>query len=353
MHCKIPIVSWGLTTPIGENAPQTALMFRAGVNNFTESPFIDGFGEHITMSLVSTLPMSLVGPQRMVQLGMEALRQTLRSIPIGEKARVVLILALPERYSGDSPQGGLNQQGELLMQLVRDELPAPIRSSSIEAYPHGRGGGAFVIHRATELFQAKQADYVIVGGIDSYYEWGAIESLLKSDRLLTQDNLDGLMPGEGAAFLALAPPRIRESESAHPTIAYVGVGKEPQTVLSEERSSGRGFTEALKEVVTPLRNNRERTDYWITDLTSELYGVKEFQILIARFADVLGTKTLLSTPLREFGDMGAASLLVFCILAVESWYGGFAPDKTAICMGGSDSGARGVILLQGRTQWAS
>lgn len=189
-------------------------------------------------------------------------------------------------------------------------------------------------------------DVVVVGGVDSYYEWTALEALGRQDRLLSPENLDGLLPGEAAAFVVLARENALPGAQPIARVAAVGTASEPVPLGSDEPCLAKGLTTALDRAVAPLRARRQRSNYWLTDLTHETYRVKELQIVIARFGDVVGTATTLLAPAREYGDVGAASLPLLWVLALEAWYRGYAPDRSAVTIAGSDGGARGAVLLE-------
>jgi hypothetical protein len=108
----------------------------------------------------------------------------------------------------------------------------------------------------------------------------------------------------------------------------------------------------LKLAVAPLRAAKRRSDSWFTDLTHERWKVRDLQIAIARFGDVVGINTSLETPLRELGDLGAASLPAFCALALEGWAQGYAKDTVAVVLAESDHGERGAAVLEVLPTWA-
>jgi hypothetical protein len=108
----------------------------------------------------------------------------------------------------------------------------------------------------------------------------------------------------------------------------------------------------LKLAVAPLRAAKRRSNSWFTDLTHERWKIRDLQLVIARFGDVVGINTSIETPLRELGDLGAASLPAFCALAVEAWAQGYARDTVAVVLAGSDYGERGAAVLEVLSTWA-
>jgi hypothetical protein len=182
--------------------------------------------------------------------------------------------------------------------------------------------------------------------VDSFYDWPVLDRLQRQDRLITEDNLDGLIPGEGAAFVMLAPTGGYRQAPPAAHVLDVGTGVEPHALGAEEPCLAAGYTAAMNAALAPLRDARRRSNFWVTDLTHEAYKVKEFQILVARFGDVLGSETILMTPNREYGDVGAATLPLFWTLALEAWQKGYARDRAAVMLAGSDAGPRGATLME-------
>jgi hypothetical protein len=333
------IVKWGAVSPLGSAAAQTGFFLRAGSNNIRLTPFIDDWGERVQMSYVASLAPSLVGVERMTLLASKAL------YPLAEqlRPRTRIVLSLPERFREGPLSNSLNEQGQVFAERFSREISAGTKDLRFEYFPAGRAGGALALARAIDSLNRGEADFAIAGGVDSFYEWPALQQIQKQDRFLTQDNLDGFIPGEGAAFLGLST-QLRYPRTA--CVAALGTGIEPNPVLSEQPSAAQGITQAMNTAVQPLRDARRRTEYWIVDLTHETYGIDEFQTVIARFGDVLGVPTRLETPLREIGDIGAATLPLFAVLACEAWTRKYAPDQYCIALAGSDSGLRGALLLE-------
>src|SRR3569833_2400769 len=116
--------------------------------------------------------------------------------------------------------------------------------------------------------------------------------------------------------------------------------------MSRKASKAVGITNAMNAASALLRSSFVQSRYWLIDLTHEMYGIKEFQTVIARFGDIMGTNSVIDTPLREIGNMGAATLPLFAALACESWAQGYAPDRVCVASAGSDNGLRGVLVLE-------
>lgn len=341
-------IGWGIASALSASARHTGFYLRAGRNNFSLSPFVDTFGELITVSCATTLPRHLVGPHRLAALASSAIEEAFTTI--GEYAkgrRVCLCLTMPARYRG---QGGktLQSDGQTLVAALLEKSRLREYQTEVVPFALGAAGGARAAIHAAQVLAAGEVEFVVLLGVDSYYDWSVLELLSKQDRLLNADNVDGLRPGEAAACLVLTAPTHQFARSAGVSrIVAAGEGQEPSLPgVDEPPNMAHGFTAALRDAVAPLRSRRARTNYWLTDITNEDYRVRELQILLARFGDVLGSDMSLGTPARELGEVGAATLPLFAAIATESWHRGYAADQTALCSGASEDGLRGALLLQ-------
>lgn len=340
------IIAWDAVTSLGESAAETALLLRAGLCNVRESHFIDHLGARVRTCASPALPADLIGMPRLVALAGHAIRRVHARVTQDLPAQSVPILvALPERFQADVDPPGSRCDGDAFVEALRAELPDDLHTSPVECFPMGRAGGAPALRRAVEILRRGAASQVYVGGVDSYHEWPILEALERDDRLLTAENLDGLRPGEGAAFAAVALPGSSLRLSLDVGVLGIGLGREPHPVGSETPSRAAGLTAALRTAVGPLRDAGVRSDFWLTDTRHERYGTKELQTIIARFGDVLGLEGSIGMPLKELGDVGAAAVPLLCALAAQAWLDGQAPDDVAVITACSDGGGRGALLL--------
>jgi 3-oxoacyl-[acyl-carrier-protein] synthase-1 len=338
------IVNWSAISSLGATAAQTAFFLRAGSSSVRVAPFMDEWGERIHMCYADWLPSGSFGTERIVLLAEQALAPLLGVT--GDPVRIAL--ALPERYAAKPLDNDLNVTGRTLADRLQNRLGRRFSNFEIEFFPSGRAGGALALERALGWLTATDPGFVIAGGVDSFYDWKTLEILEKQDRLLTQENLDGFIPGEGAAFLTLS-----NDVNAQPCarVAGLGIGYELAPILSEQASRASGITNAMNKAVQTLRNAVLRSNYWFVDLTHEVYGIKEFQRVITRFGDLMGTNLRLETPLREIGNTGAATVPLFAVLACEAWSHGYAQDRFCVALGASDNGLRGAVLLEEVRAW--
>ncbi len=338
------IATWGAATPLGDNAVHTGLFLRAGRNQFLTSPFIDTWGERIRMSFLTTIPRNLTGADRLARLASVALREAL--VPLGGLPRGIsaqLALALPE-----NTQGGNSKNGRVLSDWLARSIGQVLPISEIVPFPAGHAAGAEALERAHTWISSGKEHIVVVAGVDSYYNWDDLEPMEKADRIITEDNLDGMIPGEAAAFVVLVSEWLAARLQVRPVARLVSAGtaRDPHPFGSEEVCGAEGYTQAAGVVLAPLQAANRRVNYWWVDLTNETRKTKEFQLTVPRIGDVLGTATHLMTPLRELGDTRAATIPLMVALSSEAWHKGYGADTISVCMAASDGGMRGMTVLE-------
>ena len=196
------LICWEAISTIGESAAETALLLRAGISNVSLSRFVDD-SARIKLCSAPALPEGLLGLQRSLALASCALlnlASTLRNaIPrLAERnllhgagvartfrgRRICIKFRKARRSSKNSPRCYPRTQ-----------------KCEIEYFPFGRAAGALALQKTID--HANRGYVAICGGVDTQYDWPVLEALAGADRLLTSDNVDGLRPGEGAAFLVI------------------------------------------------------------------------------------------------------------------------------------------------------
>lgn len=330
------LTAWEAVSTLGESAMETALLLRAGLSSVAASDFIDAAGDRVMMCGSPALPSGVRATKRAVALAQLALSRLAESVAFG--GRPVVVLAVAERYAAADKAFELNAEGISFVSLLQAALPASLQGCQLEVFPFGRAAGAPALRRAIELVEAGRP--AIWGGVDTQHDWSVLESLQQADRLLTTENVDGVRPGEAAAFLVLAPSSGRGIR-----VLGLGTGREPRPLGSDEPCQSLGLSAALDDAVAPLRAASRRTNFWLLDNSHESYATHELQNIIARFGDVLGVRSDILTPFKPLGDAGAAAMPLLSVLAAEAWRLGYANDDVAVITGSSDNGARGALLL--------
>ena len=215
----------------GTSATRAFGAMRLGLKLFEELPSLDADGQPL---IGARTPIDLAaydGVARMVAMAVLALREC-----AGEHANTAapLLLCLPEPVDGAfAPEGVLS--------LVAHESSVAVERASSRVFPTGRLGALAALLEAERLLSSRAANMVYVGGVDSLVDREALDRALRAGRIKTSTS-DGIIPGEGAAFLRLS----LDAGRALATVAGLATGTEPAPSEPGAASTGEGLTSAAR-----------------------------------------------------------------------------------------------------------
>ena len=224
---------------------------------------------------------------------------------------------------------------------LRRQLPRGWDQLAIEVFPQGAPAAAWALRRA---LQRLPRDGVLLWGcVDTLHDAGVLTELEGGDRLLRPDQVDGMRPGEAAAFVALG---ARAVEGA---VGLLACGFGDDETAADEVTLDAALTASLTGALAPLRALGARCNQWLLGSSHEEVATRALQNLIGRCGDVLGTATLLHAPLKELGHVGAATLPLLFALAAEAWRDGHHAEPFAVLVDGLYRGgerAAAALVLQ-------
>jgi len=344
------ILGMGMVTPVGLKAGATAAAIRAGITRVSASPIKDRDREPLKAAFLEEaclppLVPSLKAPlervtarhRRMVRLASRAL---LEASGDGTQ-RVPLLLALPEVSPWGDPVGTsflehLMEQSGVALELRHSHL---LRA--------GRAGGLLAVERALELLAAKRAPAVLVGGVDTYQDARLLTTLESEGRLQAGALPDGFIPGEGAAFLLLAPPgegqRRKRAPFAH--VLSTGSAKEPGHRYSKEPYLGEGLANAFQCMFARMQAQRLLIRCVYAGLNGERFWTKEWGVAYLRHTRYFEEEYRIEHPVEYMGDPGAALGPVMVALAAIGMKKGYRPSPCLVWCS-SDREERAAVLLQ-------
>jgi 3-oxoacyl-[acyl-carrier-protein] synthase I len=329
------LASCGLVTPVGLSFPAATAAMRAGVAAFDTLPYHDGLGKNVVGAQVPFVAEGWRGLPRLLHLMVPAIRECLESAGIDDPSSVPLLINVSERDAPGRPRDLEQELPELLAGELGSLHP---RSLLLRA---GRVGAADSLAQARELFAAGLPRCVIAG-VDSLISAGALQAFAGKQRLKTEMNPDGLIPGEAAGAIlveavASQPHRVR--------IAGIGFGTEPVTPDSDEPVLGQGLANALRQALGEAGIDIADAACRLSDLTGEKYYFLEANFALGRLLRRRKLEFPLWHPMDSIGDSGAAA--GFCLLAVAlaSFMKGYALGKTVLCQMSAEGGRRAAVVV--------
>jgi 3-oxoacyl-[acyl-carrier-protein] synthase-1 len=334
----VAVVSVGAKTAVGLNARQTGFLIRAGFPAMTEAPLANAKGEPITMAFVPTISGDLTGAERLSALARGPFEEAIA--PLGDLDADVY-LAIDEGCE-DAPVAA-----HMLQAMVKRAMPA----ARVRVEARGEAAPAAFVPEALQALQAldaRRASAVVIGGVHSDYDPRVIAALEASGRLFSSDNLDARIPGEAAAFFVLMRAQDAARRRLRPLARLIGAGagRERARPDNEEPAyEAFGLTAAVRQASEPLAAGDLRAGWMLTDITSEVRRVQEWQSVFVRAQDVLGRPYHIDSPAQRIGYLGAAALPLFVAMAATAWRHGYAPSPIALAVAGNDGGARAALAL--------
>jgi 3-oxoacyl-[acyl-carrier-protein] synthase-1 len=329
---------------LGATPHQIWAFRRAELAAHAETPFRLTDGERATMLHIRTLPPRAQGVDRLVPVLRALLAPLLaRAAALGQRARVAVVLALPERL------GGRKTETRRLEAAAESDARAAGLEPAVQSVPRGHAGLAFALPGVCTALAAGRIEAAVVGGIDTCYDADVVEELLAAGRLYDGKNLEGFIPGEGGAFLLLSAADVGRAQrwSTAARLDAVACADEPAALDAEAPVTGEALTRAVRAVCAPLEAAGRKVDWWITDLTHERDRVREWQLVMPRgMAGVSEGEPVLELLAPFLGDLGAAALPTALVLAAEGFTRGDPPGaRRCLACAASAGPGRGAVLL--------
>jgi hypothetical protein len=379
MSTAVSIVARSLLTALGADAQTSCASARAGLvrTELTEgmrySSTIDGKTAPIVVCAVPLITSGFEGRARLERLLATALAELKIPVALGERSRIACYMSVPserrhvrglELMSSDSTRALYAEMGDEL--AMREDDPAamqtllataasqaglrPVPDLRLVSYS-GHAGGIECIAAAMTDLDAKRVDLAIVCGLDSLLDESTMAWLNVTDRLKLPDMPVGMRPGEACALVGLARPDHPCSAGSPAEIIHVGQGFEERTLLSGKASVGSALAELLDGAGTGAGWNRELEAWIVSDQNGETYRAMELAYAVVRTRErwpALG-ELQVWIPAESFGDTGSASAIVGVCVAMAAFERGYAPGRSAVVASASDAGARGALVLAGRS----
>jgi len=209
----------------------------------------------------------------------------------------------------------------------------------------GEGGAGVLasLHSAKQLLLAGEVDACVVGGVDSLINDSDVKRLRSAGRMLEPGSPQGLIPGEGAAFLMVAlEHRFR---AAIARIVGMASALEVDSVLVQRCSQGRAFMSALTSAMQESSMPESSISLRVSSVNGEHYAVWESMFYATRFYRTRRDRLPIWYPASSVGDIGAASGTLAIILAALAIAGGNAPGPYAMCESSSETGLRAACII--------
>lgn len=335
------VTAIGMSCPVGLYSHAACAAIRAGIVRFQELPYQDNKGRAIVGSYVAALPFSLRRRERLVELLALALEDVLRQAPSMDFQRTPLIVGVAEPGS----PGGESELTKDLIARVELRLRRHFHPRLSRVLAHGNTAGFRGLEIARQLIHRREAAACIVCGVGSLINANALLWLDNHLRLKTEDDSDGIIPGEAAACVIIEP-RSGKKQEALAVVRGVGFGHEEASLLSDVPLQGTGLVSAARAALADAGLSMHELDFRLSDAAGEHYGFKEQTLAMTRLLSERKEHFPLWLSAETLGETGAAAGLCQLVMAARAFQRGYAPGAKAICYTSSVMGERAVAIMQ-------
>ncbi|MCP3143966.1 hypothetical protein [Pyxidicoccus xibeiensis] len=200
--------------------------------------------------------------------------------------------------------------------------------------------------QAESMLDNRQAELCVVGGVDSFLETPTLEWLDGTGRLKTPERPTGLMPGEGAAFVALGRPS-RAREPQQPPLALLGPLSWGEEEADESPAPGEVLARTLRDVLERNPERDEEACVLIHDLNGQDGRALDWGHALLRSSQAFPRIGQLPRwlPALSFGDVGCATGFFQLCIAVRAFARGYAAGPQLLLACSSDEGARAALVV--------
>ncbi|TIO20067.1 MAG: 3-oxoacyl-ACP synthase [Mesorhizobium sp.] len=337
MKAALDIVSAGMVTAVGLDAPSSCAAMRARLDGFQETRFVAPGGDWLIGAPVS-LPRNWIGEERLAHMAAAAIIEAFEIAPQA-RGQTALILCVAEEDRPGRPVG----DGQNLLALIEEisELGKTIRPRIIA---HGRPSGHVALDVARRLLASGSTSFVMIVGVDSYLTPKSVNHYLQKGRLVTISNSNGFIPGEAAAAILCAP------SGGVLRLTGLGVAREPAYIYNETDIPlrGEGMTSVYKNTLAESRCLHSDVVLKIGDLVGEAYWFQQSALAMLRTQREHSPVQPIWALAASLGNIGAAAVPAMVAWAMQAVQRGYAPAGPIMVEASGDDGACGAAIVEAR-----
>ena len=347
---RVCLLGVGAFTPIGPTAATSSAAARAGIAGFAAHPTAkDQAGEPLSVARFPDLD-DLKGSERFLAAATISAKEALAPFLALERELRGLIyvgIGLPESRPGRP--AGLDPA---LAAAIGGWLNEPAPRQAVKTFAEGNAAGLIALKEAAESIRSGKAELALAGGVDSYQEPETLAWLESAEQINgagPDGNPWGFVPGEGSAFVLLGSSETAERLGLpiFGEVLAVGSAIEPRRIKTDEVCLGEGLTQAFREALLPFRNQlgRPKVNAVYCDMNGETYRAVEYAYAVSRHSEFFADPGQFRAPADSWGDVGAASGPLGCVLAWGAGVRGYADGPASLVWASSEGGRRAAALL--------
>ena len=331
----------GLVCSVGLDARAACAAMHAGIARFTELPYRSVGGNPLIGATIGVADAETDGAPGLSEYLAWAVGDCLQNS--GERAGDALPLLLVVREA--SRPSALPTWTGADIAAIRDRLGVRVDVALSEVIAEGHVGAFVALDRAQRIFRSGRAEACLIAAVDSLTDPVTLLWLSDCLRLKTEENSDGVIPGEAAAcvLVTAGAPAGRERAAR---IAGLGFATETAAVLTEEPLLGLGLAQAMEAALSDAQCPVATIDLRLSDAAGESYAFREQALAMARVWKEPRDCLPLMHVADSIGDTGAVAGLCQLIMLADGMETGVLPARRAVCSTAAVAGARAVAVVE-------
>jgi 3-oxoacyl-[acyl-carrier-protein] synthase-1 len=189
-------------------------------------------------------------------------------------------------------------------------------------------------------------DALLFGGADSLTDRGTVRAYAARGLCCTDRHPEGILPGEGAAYLLL-----EKSDAARPALALIaGLGHDLEENTGKASNSRMtALTVAIEQALAQAQCKASQVQSIVLPMGNDIPSALEwYQVQLKLWSDEEVDQSEMEElfPQSAIGDTGAASLPLAFIAGCARFEFNFSPaEKVLVCEVGRGK-ARGAVFLE-------
>jgi 3-oxoacyl-[acyl-carrier-protein] synthase-1 len=335
LEVPVALLSTGLVTSVGLSAPASCAAIRAKLTQPSETRFSDSAGNWIMCHAVP-LEQSWRGLKRLAAMAALSIDECLAGTAREEWSGIPLLLCVAEL---DRP-GRLAGLDDQLFTAVQDELGVRFAANS-SIVAHGRASAAVAMAAASRLLAQGSCSRVLIAATDSLLLGPTLTTYEQADRLLTDSNSNGFMPGEGAGAVLVG----RADGAPGLRCIGIGFGIEQAHIHSGEPLRADGLSTAIRNALSNAERDMYDMDWRMTDLSGEQYYFKEAALALSRVLRRRKETFDIWHPAESTGETGAVAGLAMLAVADAACRKGYSPGHHIVAHMAADGGQRAAAIF--------